>query len=182
MKEDEKIPLRDVQEPPKRSISSGYNKHMKDLTNKSKFVTEFIITFAIYAIPSIIVCHFFYWGGASYTTFVVGYIVFGIIAVLSTYYGMGHLEKTTIMERCFYFNPLYTQFLLSHPVVNKRIIDRLNMELYLLCLDTVEADGSMRSKTDVRVLRRKAAKKVIELIREEINDTLDVALVRSKSS
>lgn len=174
-------PLRERVELPKGTdIYDGFNRHLKDVKKKTYFSLEYTISFFVYFFTVASICWIYYWCGASQNSWIIGNILAGMLALYLTYTAKEVASKRAILEGCFYFNPIYTGFLLSHPVVYKNVIDHLNYELYTLCRYSTSADGTISTNTSIRTLRRKAAEIVCEKIWNEMGDTKQVFLVKSK--
>jgi len=181
MKNFDDIPLRTVVDiEDKEYCYEGFNRHMKDIRKKTRFSMEYTITFCVYAFPLWIMDTLFYWSGASFNACIIAYVLFGLFSLWVVSLSKEVASKREIMEKCFYFNPFYTSFLLSHPVVHKNVIDHLNFELLRLCNSSTSSDGIRTSSQSIRHLRRKAAEKVCKKILEEINQTENVFLIRAK--
>jgi len=174
-------PLRERVELPKGPyIYDGFNRHLKDVKKKTYFSMEYTISFFVYFIFFASICWIYYFCGATYNSLIVGNIVTLILALYLTYTAKDVASKRATMEGCFYFNPIYTGFLLSHPVVYKNVVQHLNYELYNLCRCSTSADGTNSYNVNIRTLRRRAAEIVCEKIWIEMGDTKQVFLVRSK--
>jgi len=169
-----------VELPTESLVYEDFNRHMKDIKRKTRFSLEYPLTFIVYAFPcSMIIC-LFYWSGASWNSFLLGHMLIILFSFAIAYTSKQIAGKRAIMESCFYFNPLYTDFLLSHPVVNKNVIDHLNNEMFHLCMNNTSPDGTEMNNTNIRMQRRKAAEIVCNKILVEFKHTMDVILVRSK--
>lgn len=175
------IALRESVELPKGPILyNGFNRHMKDIKTKTQFSMESTVTFFVYAIPFTLLCTLFYWSGASFNSYIIGCILSVVLSLWITYMSKEMAFKRTILESCFYFSPIYTNFLLSHPVIYRNIIKHLNFELLNLCKNCTSSDGTKTTTKDIRAMRREASEIVCEKIRKDLNETVDVLLVKSK--
>ena len=170
-----------VEIPPDTTLCHNFDRHERTMRKTTRFSTEIFLSFFVYAIPLLTITLFFYWCGASYNSLIVGITVSLSLAFYLTYVAADIAKKRTILEKCFYFNPYYTSFILSHPVCFSNVLDHLNYQMYVECRNAESADGTKTNQHGVRTLRRKASEVVLKRIFREIVDTKDVMLVKSKN-
>lgn len=156
----------------RNSMCIEYNKHVAHTKKVLNFVWPlffyFVVVCIVYSLP---VWVFVAYGNGTFSYIIAGMIVVigGIFVVLLSKRKITH---EFIIRDCFYYDYEVAELLAWNTGLSERIVNRLNSELYKICLNNAD-ERTGESKKSIKAMRLEAAEKVQEEIKDMFGEMLD---------